>query len=125
MGAGSAAQSHAPVGLNDGLTAAVVNFIRYIRGSLGLLLRARKISWALGRASLPLHRSRQTEELARRSPAFIRRGVIEGFRDGVGSAGRSGSLSVLVDLALRQLREGLVSLLFFGERRFQQLYSLI
>ena len=34
------------------------------------------------------------------------------------SASRSGSLSVLVDLALRQLREGLVSLLFLGERRF-------
>ena len=82
-------------------------------------------SWALGRASLPLHRSRQTEELARRSPAFIRRGLIEGFRDGVGSARRSGSLSVLVDLALRELREGIVRLLFLSERCFQQLHSLI
>ena len=34
------------------------------------------------------------------------------------SASQLGSLSVLVDLALRQLREGLVSLLFLGERRF-------
>jgi hypothetical protein len=45
MGAGSAARRHAPIGLNDGLTAAVVNFIRYIRRALGLLLRARKIRW--------------------------------------------------------------------------------
>jgi hypothetical protein len=41
------------------------------------------------------------------------------------STSRSGSLSVLVDLALRELREGIVCLLFLGERRFQQLYSLI
>ena len=36
----------------------------------------------------------------------------------VGSASLSGSLSVLIDLALRKLREGLVSLLFLGERCF-------
>jgi hypothetical protein len=38
---------------------------------------------------------------------------------------RSGGLSVLVDLALRQFREGLVSFLFFGEGCFQKLPGLI
>jgi hypothetical protein len=32
---------------------------------------------------------------------------------------------VLIDLGFRKLREGIVGLLFFGERCFQQLHSLI
>ena len=55
------------------------------------------------------------------------RGFIKGSGDvwlrGVGSA--SGSLSVLIDLGFRKLREGVVGLLFFGERCFQELHSLI
>ena len=38
---------------------------------------------------------------------------------------RSSSLSVLVDLVFCKLREGLVGLLFLGERCLQQLHSLI
>ena len=38
---------------------------------------------------------------------------------------RSGSLSVLVDLALRKLRESVVGFLFLRERCFQQLCGLI
>ena len=65
--------------------------------------------------------------VARKSPAFIRRGFIEGSGDGgcEGRRIRSGSLSVLIDLAFRKLREGLVGLLFLGERCFQQLHGLI
>jgi hypothetical protein len=43
----------------------------------------------------------------------------------VGSASSSGSLSVLIDLAFRKLRQGLISLLFFSERAFQQPNGLI
>ena len=41
----------------------------------------------------------------------------------VGSA--SSSLSMLIDLGFRKLRECVVGLLFLGERCFQQLHSLI
>jgi hypothetical protein len=63
----------------------------------------------------------------RKAPRSLVRGFIKGSGDvwlrGVGSA--SGSLSVLIDLGFRKLREGVVGLLFLGERCFQELHSLI
>ena len=43
----------------------------------------------------------------------------------VGSASLSGSLSVLIDPAFSECRQGLISLLFFSERAFQQPHGLI
>ena len=57
---------------------------------------------------------------------FVRRGFVEGSRTTLSvAAAASGSLSVLVDLVFRKLREGLVSLFFLSERCFQQLFGLI
>ena len=43
----------------------------------------------------------------------------------VGSASLSGSLSVLIDIAFSKFRQGLIRLLFFSERAFQQPNGLI
>jgi hypothetical protein len=62
-----------------------------------------------------------------KAPRSLVRGFIKGSGDvwfrGVGSA--SGSLSVLIDLGFRKMREGVVGLLFLGERCFQELHGLI
>ena len=59
-----------------------------------------------------------------KSPAFPGGAFTERLQgdegcDGSCPASRLGSLSVLVDVALRQLRECLVRFLFLGERCFQ------
>ena len=63
----------------------------------------------------------------RKSPAFIGAGLCKRLGGRVAERGgsASGSLSVLIDLGFRKLREGVVGLLFLGERCFQQLHSLI
>ena len=63
----------------------------------------------------------------RKSPAFIDAGLYKRLEGCVAERGgsASGSLGVLIDLGFRKLREGVVGLLFLGERCFQQLHSLI
>ena len=66
-------------------------------------------------------------ELATKKPRVYCAGLYKRLVGCVAERGgsASGSLSVLIDLGFRKLREGVVGLLFLGERCFQQLHGLI